>query len=330
MVARGGAGGKGNIHFVSSTHQAPKFAEMGLPGESRRLKLELKLLADAGLVGMPNAGKSTLLAAVSAARPKVGDYPFTTIVPNLGVVSLGPERSFVMADLPGLIEGAHLGAGLGHQFLRHIDRTRVLVHVIDSGGLSGRDPLQDFDAIQRELSLYDERLATLPQVVALNKIDLAPSPESLASLEEALEQRGHAVFRISAATNEGVQPLLWALWNRLEEVRATVPSVTADSGPIRIVAPRTPDSRRWEAVSAGEGIWEVRGTGIENFVIKTDIQNPHAVQRLQRVLAKAGIDRKLEALGAKPGDLVRIGGEEFEYQEEMFEQGPRRRSKRGA
>jgi GTP-binding protein len=205
VIARGGIGGRGNTHFVTSVHQAPKFAENGEPGERRQLRLELKLLADVGLLGYPNVGKSTLIAAVSAARPKIADYPFTTLVPNLGVVYVEAERSFVMADIPGLIEGAHQGQGLGHQFLRHVERTRLLIHLVDVSGMTGREPLRDFDVLNRELALHSEKLASLPQIVALNKIDVATDPDAVAAIRQELEGRGFSVHTISAATH-AVQP----------------------------------------------------------------------------------------------------------------------------
>jgi GTP-binding protein len=223
LVARGGKGGWGNARFATPTNRAPRRAEPGLPGEARRLRLTLKLLADVGLVGFPNAGKSTLIARVSAARPKIADYPFTTLTPNLGVVALSDDRSFVVADVPGLIEGAHAGHGLGHQFLRHIERTKVLVHLVDVSSVSGRDPVQDFDVIERELSLYpDEQrtevtgqpatLADKPHLVVANKIDALDEPDRLSRLEARVNERGLPFFAISAATGHGVAALLEAVW----------------------------------------------------------------------------------------------------------------------
>src|SRR5579871_4110490 len=220
VVARGGQGGRGNAHFATSIHQAPKFAEKGEPGEHKRLRLELKMLADVGLLGYPNVGKSTLIAAVSAAKPKIADYPFTTLVPNLGVVCVEPERCFVMADIPGLIEGASEGIGLGHQFLRHVSRSRLLIHLLDVSGMTGREPLHDFEVLNRELALYDEKLAELPQVVALNKIDVAAEPEQVDELEAILKARGYTVYRISAVTQTGLRPLIYDVMARLETLRA--------------------------------------------------------------------------------------------------------------
>jgi GTP-binding protein len=220
IAAQGGRGGKGNMHFATSTNQAPRFAQPGLPGVERRLRLELRLLADVGLVGFPSVGKSSLIRRVSAARPRVADYPFTTLVPHLGVVRVDDEATFVLADIPGLVEGAHRGAGLGHRFLRHVSRTLLLIHLLDAGGLSGRDPLDDYDAINRELALFDATLVSKPQVVAANKMDLAEAKEAFPALRERFASRGVRLWPISAATGEGVRDLLRevaAMWRRLRE-----------------------------------------------------------------------------------------------------------------
>jgi GTP-binding protein len=218
LVAKGGRGGRGNARFASSTNRAPRRVEPGEPGEEKDLRLELKLLADAGLVGFPNAGKSTLIARVSAARPKIADYPFTTLTPNLGVVRLDDDRSFVLADVPGLIEGAHAGHGLGHQFLRHLERTKVLVHLVDVSGGSGRVPAEDLDTLRRELELFDAPLASKPQLVAANKVDVA-DPDDEGGQIGGLEQRATALglpfFRVSGVTGQGVPELLEAIWGRL-------------------------------------------------------------------------------------------------------------------
>jgi len=222
VVCKGGRGGLGNARFVSSTNRAPRKVQPGEPGEERSLRLQLKLLADVGLVGFPNAGKSTLIARVSAARPKIANYPFTTLAPNLGVVAMSDDRSFVMADVPGLIEGAHAGHGLGHQFLRHLERTKVLIHLVDISGESGRDPVEDFEIIRRELQLFDAGLAAKPQLVALNKIDALDDPERAAAIERHAQATGLEVHRISAVTGEGVGPLLEAAWREI----ATAPPPT--------------------------------------------------------------------------------------------------------
>ena len=221
LIAKGGLGGRGNAQFASSTNRAPRRVEPGLPGEERDLRLHLKLLADVGLVGFPNAGKSTMIARISAARPKIADYPFTTLEPNLGVVKLSDDRTFVVADVPGLIEGAHAGHGLGHRFLSHLERTRVLVHVVDVSSASGRDPVEDFDVIVRELALFPgrdasgERLSDKPMIIAANKIDALDAPDRLARLEAHARKHGVDPFPVSAATGEGVPALLEAVWRAI-------------------------------------------------------------------------------------------------------------------
>jgi GTPase len=224
-IAKGGLGGHGNASFATSTNRAPRKFQPGLPGEEKDLRLHLKLLADVGLVGFPNAGKSTMIARISAARPKIADYPFTTLVPNLGVVGLSGDRSFVVADVPGLIEGAHAGHGLGHRFLSHLERTKVLVHLVDLSSASGRDPVADYDVITRELELFPgrdasgERLSEKPVVAAANKIDVLDDPDRLARLQAHLDARGIPLFRVSAATGEGIEALLEAIWRQVAASR---------------------------------------------------------------------------------------------------------------
>ena len=224
LVAKGGRGGRGNAQFVSSTNRAPRRVEPGEAGEERFLRLQLKLLADVGLVGFPNAGKSTLIARISAARPKIADYPFTTLTPNLGVVTLSDDRSFVVADVPGLIRGAHSGQGLGDRFLRHIERTKVLIHLVDVSGASGRDPVEDFDTIAEELRLFDATVAAKPQIVAANKIDALDDPSRLTRLERHVRAKGMEVHRISGVTGAGVDKLLEAAWRQIAAVRDRAPS----------------------------------------------------------------------------------------------------------
>ena len=219
LVARGGRGGRGNAQFVSSTNRAPRRTEPGEAGEARSLHLELKLLADVGLVGFPNAGKSTLISRISAARPKIANYPFTTLSPNLGVVSLSDDRSFVVADVPGLIKGAHEGHGLGHQFLRHVERTKVLVHLVDVSGASGRDPVEDFDTIQDELQRFDPAVAAKPQIVAANKIDALDDPSRLDALMRHVRVQGLPIFPISGVTGDGIRELLEAMWREIAAAR---------------------------------------------------------------------------------------------------------------
>ncbi|MCW3061013.1 MAG: Obg family GTPase CgtA [Capsulimonas sp.] len=318
-ILRGGQGGRGNSHFSSSTLQAPKFAENGEPGQELTLKLELKLLADVGLIGYPNVGKSTLIAGISAAKPKIADYPFTTLVPNLGVVRVDEERNFVVADIPGLIEGASEGIGLGHQFLRHIERTRLLVHLIDVSGLTGRDPLDDYAIINRELEAYNAKLSQLPQIIALNKIDLA-DPEIVKLYQEELSTEGRQVFLISAATRQGLEAIVYECATRLAElpnepepVDETV-MITVDT-----MAQRRRD-RRWDAIyDSGNDIYIVSGPGMERVVAMTNMDNEAAVERLQKTIEKAGVINKLRALGAKQGDSVRIGKIEFDFYDEDAE-----------
>jgi len=332
VVATGGMGGRGNAHFASSTHQAPQYAENGEPGELRTVKLELKLLADVGIIGFPNVGKSSIIAAISAARPKIANYPFTTLIPNLGVVQVDkdPNRTFVMADIPGLIEGASDGIGLGHQFLRHIERTRLLAHVIDVSDAVGRDPLEDFRIVNQELERYSAKLAGLTQIVVLNKIDIA-DPEKVESTRRSLAEF-RTVVQVSAATQQGLKELVYLLANTLDELPRQ-PDVFAegdDDGPVLINLTNNPGgysyrtrqmSRRWEARFDEEsGAFVVAGKGIERVVAMTPLLNEHAVARLQRVLEKAGIVSKLRSLGAKEGDTVRIGTAEFDFFDEDIDE----------
>ena len=251
LVARGGQGGRGNARFASSTNRAPRRHEPGRPGDDKRLRLELKLLADVGLVGFPNAGKSTLIARISAARPKIADYPFTTLTPNLGVVSLSDDRSFVVADVPGLIEGAHRGQGLGHQFLRHLERTKVLIHLVDVSSATGRDPVADLDTVRKELDLFQPALARKPQIVAANKMDAVDHPLRVRALEQRASDLGLTCFRISGATGEGVATLLEAAWQYLAIERVQVFTIAEDAGDISLSeAPRRPTGGRTRRVRA--------------------------------------------------------------------------------
>lgn len=304
VAAAGGRGGRGNSRFASASNKAPTMAEKGEPGQERRVLLELKLLADVGLVGFPNAGKSTLIARVSAARPKIADYPFTTLVPNLGVVSMGEGRSFVMADIPGLIEGAHTGAGLGHNFLRHVERTRVLIHMLDIAGTEGRDPLEDFRVINRELQLYNEALASRPQVIAANKTDM---PGSEANLDRLRSEYGadYEIFPVSALTGTGVKELSSRVFEMLQEL------------PEHAVIGEEPEvvhrARPRFTISRQDGELVVAGREIEKHVAMTDLDNEEAVDRLQRIMQIMGLEQALRDQGAKDGDIVRIGDFSFEF-----------------
>jgi GTP-binding protein len=327
VIARGGKGGLGNTHFKSSRHQSPRMAELGEPGEQRWLRLELRLIADVGLVGLPNAGKSTLLAAATRARPKIADYPFTTLSPNLGVVAIGGPggQSFVMADIPGLIEGAAEGAGLGHDFLRHVHRTRVLVHVLDaSGGLEGRDPLVDFRTINAEIASFDPAMAKKPMVVVLNKEDLVEARENTPRLREILESEGFTVMPISAATGEGVQPVFEEVAGILRELdtqEAEAKKALAERPKRRIYTIGNVDDRAWEATRTGAHSFLVTGVGIERFTHMTNFDLWEASERYQRVLDKSGISSELKRLGIQTGDTVTIARYDLVWGDQEDEDG---------
>jgi GTPase len=301
LAARGGKGGLGNVHFATSTHQVPRIAELGQPGQVFDIDLELKSLADVGLVGFPNAGKSTLLSIISAARPKVGTYPFTTIQPNLGVVAVG-DYSFVVADIPGLIEGAHRGVGLGFDFLRHVERTRLLIHMVDAAGVDGRDPLDDYHKINQELRLYQPELARRPQIVALNKADLSEAQANLDRLRAAIQAPGTEVFVISGATRAGVDALMQHVAARL----AAMP-VAEQALPDQELTWPVPelDERLFTVEREGEG-WRVRGKKIERLISMTNFAQSESLMRIQRVLEASGISAALLKAGVQEGDPVFI------------------------
>ncbi len=306
VIARGGRGGAGNVHYANSIRQAPNFARAGEPGDEFNLQVELKLLADVGLVGFPNVGKSTLLSVVSAARPKIADYAFTTLSPNLGVVSVD-DSSFVLADIPGLIEGAHTGAGLGIDFLKHIERTRMLIHVIDASGSEGRDPLNDFDVINEELESFHPGLSTRPQVIALNKIDMVED-DDLHRIKAELESRGFAVFPIIAAINEGVTPLMQHVAARLQVIPKTVLTET--------VTARTLYKYEQEAlftVRKENAVYKVEGDWIKTLVASTNFDDTDSLQYFQRLIRKKGVIAALDDAGVQEGDLVSLDDFEFEY-----------------
>jgi GTP-binding protein len=305
IVARGGRGGRGNARFVSSTNQAPRIAEHGAPGQELNLRLELKLLADVGLVGVPNAGKSTLLAAVTAARPKIASYPFTTLQPNLGVVVLDPQTEFVLADIPGLIEGAAEGKGLGHEFLRHIERTRVLVHLLD--GLSA-DPMADFAAINRELAAFGHGLSDKPQVVVLNKIDILEVRESWPAIARSLKSEGHSAMAISAVAREGTRELLYRVAQMLADLPEIAP--TLEVPVFRLGGDEDTFTVAWE-----EDGWRVSGARVERLAAMTVWNLDEAVSRFQRTLDRMGVVEALQEAGVQAGDTVRIGDREMEWEE---------------
>lgn len=306
VICAGGRGGHGNQHYVSSVRQVPNFAEKGAPGETRIVKLELKLLADVGLVGLPNAGKSTLLSQISAARPKIADYPFTTITPNLGVVTIA-DTSFVVADLPGLIEGASEGIGLGHQFLKHVERTRVLIHVVDAFPIDETDPLEGYHTIRKELEQYSPSLAERPTVIALNKMDLAPQGQAN-TIREQFEGLGFPVFAISAATRSGIDPLLFAVLELLEQQEQEAPAE------VNLVVRPKEEEDVWNVIAAEDG-WEIIGKRIERMVAMTDLTNPAAVRYLHRRLGRVGVIQALRDAGADEGDTVYVGNAVFTFSE---------------
>lgn len=308
VIAKGGKGGKGNQHFATSTRQVPSFAQAGNAGEEFRVGLELKLIADVGLVGFPNAGKSTILSMVTKADPKIADYPFTTLEPNLGVVSLDEGNSFVLADIPGLIEGAHEGVGLGYEFLRHVERTRLLIHVVDVAAVDGRDPVSDFETINEELRQYNPKLAERPQVIAANKVDLPEGQENLERFREAVEAKGYKVFSISAAANKGIRELMFHVSSMLAELPeiALMPEDSEET--VYTAEEEEPFTVRKEGkVYIVEGNWVKKVVGSTNFNVF------ESIQYFQRSLRSKGVIDALEKLGISEGDTVKIFDIEFEY-----------------
>ena len=330
IVARGGMGGRGNIHFVTSTRRAPAFAELGEPAQEGWIELEMKLMADAALVGMPSAGKSSLIAKMSAARPKVADYPFTTLVPNLGVATSG-DLSFVVADIPGLIEGAHEGRGLGHEFLRHIERTALIVHIVDlTGDYEGRDPLEDYDIINRELALYAADLAERPRIVVANKIDVPGTEEVCERLAERVRADSVAaaggdefapspvdpkLYRISALTGAGVDSLKAAIATKVHELREAARDAAAAEVQYEHVWEHRREAReaRFDITREGDA-FRVTGGRVERMVVQTDWENEEAVTFLQHRMKRLGVDDALRKAGALDGDEIRILGYSFEYE----------------
>ncbi|HOA21106.1 MAG TPA: GTPase ObgE [Anaerolineaceae bacterium] len=305
VVAKGGRGGRGNQHFASSRNQMPLTAERGEPGEIFVIRLELKLIADVGLVGMPNAGKSSFLAATTNAKPKIADYPFTTLEPNLGVVELDEENSLVLADIPGLIEGAHQGIGLGYDFLRHVQRTRVLIHILD--GLS-EDPYEDYMTINQELELFDERLGRLPQIVVLNKMDLPDAAAAFEELRGKFAQEGKELLPISAVAHINLKTALWRVHDALQ------------NAPIEEIAPELPIYRAEEdpkgfTIAKEDEIWVVRGKIIERAAAMTYWDQPGSVRRFQRLMTGLGVEKALRQAGIEEGDTVSIGEYELEWQD---------------
>ena len=309
VAAKGGRGGRGNSSFASGKHKAPQIAEKGEPGQEQWLTLELKLLADVGLIGKPNAGKSTLLSKVTAAQPKIAAYPFTTLEPNLGVVRLDEQTEFVLADLPGLIEGAATGIGLGHRFLRHAERCRVLVQLLDISPQMGGDPARDFAVIQEELRLYKANFSTRPIIVAANKMDMPGAEEKLQELRASLGA-AYEIYPLSALRGEGVKELLWGIARLLKD--APLPIIETEEDIRRtVVRAEEPFTVSRDA----QGLWQVAGSRLEKLVAMTDLDNDDAVLRMQRIFISLGIEDALRAAGVQTGDTVDIAGQQFEYME---------------
>lgn len=314
IVAKGGRGGRGNSRFATPRNPAPDFSENGEPGEEIDVTLELKLLADVGLVGFPSVGKSTLLSIVSKAKPKIGAYHFTTIKPNLGVVSTPDNRSFVMADLPGLIEGASDGVGLGHQFLRHVERTKVIVHMIDMSGSEGRDPIDDYHVINKELVAYKQRLEDRPQIIVANKMDMPDAEENLELFKGEIGD-DHIIIPLSAVSRDNIDQLLYTIADQLEKVKDIDFSVEEDEnvGVNRVIYKHTPSQDTFTITRDDDGAYVVSGNAIERTFKMTDFNSDPAVRRFARQMRSMGIDDALRARGCSNGDIVRILGGEFEF-----------------
>lgn len=310
VVAKGGRGGKGNAKFATSTRQAPRFAQAGEKGEERWIILELKLIADIGLIGFPNVGKSTLLSVLTDARPKIANYHFTTLSPNLGVVKIDEGKSFVIADIPGLIEGAHQGVGLGHEFLRHIERTRLLVHLIDISGTEGRNPLDDFHKINMELKQYSDKLAKKPQIVVANKIDIPGAKDTYNELKVEFEKLGYDLIAISSATREGVEQLKFTMWNNLNKLDSEEIFHEIEENK-KYYSPKV-DKDKF-VVRKENDRYIVEGDFIERLIYSTNFDDIDSLRYFQKVMKKKGIVDELKKRGIKDNDIVSICGFEFEF-----------------
>lgn len=308
VVSHGGKGGWGNQHFATPTRQVPRFAKPGIPGEEWEVSLELKLLADVGLLGYPSVGKSSLISVVSQAKPKIGDYHFTTLVPNLGVVSMGEGNSFVIADIPGLIEGASEGIGLGHEFLKHVERCRLLIHIVDVSGHEGRDPKEDFRQINEELVKFNPELAKQPQIVAGNKIDMA-EPEQIEDFKNWVEEQGYQYFSICAPIKEGTQELMNAVWNKLQEL-PPIKEYEVEEIPVESYFKRD-DGFKITVVE--DGYYLVEASWFPRVLKGIDTEDYESLQYMQRVLEKSGVFNALREKGIQEGDTVSIYDIEFEY-----------------
>lgn len=312
VIAKGGRGGRGNTRFATPANPAPELSEHGEPGQEREVILELKLLADVGLVGFPSVGKSTLLSVVSSAKPKIAEYHFTTLVPNLGMVETEDGRSFVMADLPGLIEGAHSGVGLGHQFLRHIERTRVIVHVIDMATVEGRDPYEDYITINRELEEYNLRLTERPQIIVANKMDMPGAEENLEEFREKLSE-DYPIFPISALTKKGLRELLFAIADKLEDTPEFPLQTEEEDAAHHVLYKHEADKKEFEITRGPDGSFILLGDAVEKLFKMTDFSRDESVRRFARQLRGMGVDEALRERGAKDGDTVKLLEFEFEF-----------------
>lgn len=310
VVARGGYGGKGNHNFATATRQAPNFAKPGTDGEERWIVLELKMLADVGLLGFPNVGKSTFLSLVTKAKPKIANYHFTTITPNLGVVQTKHADSFVLADIPGIIEGASEGIGLGHEFLRHVERTKVLIHIVDISGIEGRDPIDDFDKINEELKLYNEKLATRPQIVVANKMDILQDEEVYEEFKKTIEARGYKVFKMSAATREGVDDVITYVSNALKEVEEI--ELISEEDMYKPEAELINDEELNIKIDE-DGVYEVTGKALRRVMYSINFDDMESLQFFQKTMESRGVFDRLREMGIEDGDTVRIYELEFEF-----------------
>lgn len=308
VAAKGGKGGWGNTHFKTPTRQAPRFSKPGMPGEEWEVSLELKLLADVGLVGYPSVGKSSLISVVSQAKPKIADYHFTTLIPNLGVVSMGAGSSFVIADIPGLIEGASDGIGLGHQFLRHVERCRLLIHIVDVSGSEGRNPIEDFEKLMEELVKFNPDLAERPMIVAGNKIDMA-EPEQIEEFKAYVEAKGYEYYSICAPILEGTQELMNVTWNKLQEL-PPIKEYEAEEIPLEAILK---DDTGFKITEEDDGYYVVEADWFPKVLKGIDIEDYEALQYMQRVLEKSGVFNALREKGIQEGDIVSIYDIEFEY-----------------
>ncbi len=308
IVAKGGRGGWGNSHFATPTRQIPRFAKPGLPGEEFEIRLELKLIADVGLIGFPNVGKSTLISVLSAAKPKIANYHFTTLSPVLGVVKVGPEASFVAADIPGLIEGASEGIGLGHDFLRHVERCRLLLHLVDVSGCEGRDPIEDFEKINTELENFSPELAARPQIVLANKCDVA-TPEQIESFKNYIEGKGLVFHAISAAAHQGLESIPAEVYHKLQELPSVVVYEPEYVRPEKQVG----DNRAFTITRADDAAWEIEAPWLERILYGSDMDDYESLQYFQRQLGESGILEQLVKLGVQEDDTIRIGEFEFDY-----------------